>query len=67
MTVRTAPKLRPRADVRWTADDARGIGHAAVKGAPETACGRRVTDPRWAWPVERRCGACVVAVNRELA
>ncbi len=64
MTVRTATKLRPRAaDVRWAADDARGIGHAAVKGAIETACGRRVTDPRFGWPVGRRCVACLAALG----
>lgn len=57
----TAPRLA------WLAGKD-GLGHAQPRArALRTACGARAIDERHAWPIQRRCEACVTATENEVA
>lgn len=36
-----------------------GIGHARVRRAMRTLCGRKPAHERYAWPTRQRCFECV--------
>jgi len=55
--------LTTRRPPRWVAPALDGVAHAQRPGAIRTACGLRVVEERFAYPLRTRCAACVEALG----
>lgn len=58
MTTRSLPALS------WAAPDAAGLAHAiAPSRRTPTACGMKPWQPRFDWPIRRKCPDCLKALE----